>query len=103
MLVDNMAKNLGLIPSMRNYGNREIARKRFTVGEMLNGCWDSCVQPDPIYGLFSLQMQSLPALRALHMSSSNTENSGSSHVHHAFEQHERVPAPFGKSDEQWSC
>jgi hypothetical protein len=45
-----MVKNPGLILRMKSLPQGEIARKRLMVGEMLNGCWDSCVHPDPIYG-----------------------------------------------------
>lgn len=49
-LMAYMVKNPGLIPSMKSLRQGEIARKRLMVGEMLNGCWNSCIQPDPVYG-----------------------------------------------------
>ena len=44
-----MVKNPGLIPSLKSLRQGEIARKRLMVGEMLNGCWDSCIRPDLIH------------------------------------------------------
>ena len=45
-----MAKNPDLIPSVKSLRQGEIAKKRVMVGEMLNGCWESCVQPDLVHG-----------------------------------------------------
>jgi UDP:flavonoid glycosyltransferase YjiC (YdhE family) len=50
-LMAYMVKNPGLIPSMKSLREGEIARKRLMVGEMLNGCWNSCVGPDPVSGI----------------------------------------------------
>ncbi|KAE9377348.1 glycosyltransferase family 1 protein [Stipitochalara longipes BDJ] len=48
-LMAYMVKNPGLLPSIKSLRQGEIARKRLMVGEMLNGCWESCVQLDPIH------------------------------------------------------
>jgi UDP:flavonoid glycosyltransferase YjiC (YdhE family) len=49
-LMAYMVKNPGLIPSMKTLRQGEVQKKRQMVGEMLQGCWDSCIQPDPILG-----------------------------------------------------
>ncbi|KAI9163417.1 Sterol 3-beta-glucosyltransferase UGT80B1 [Paramyrothecium foliicola] len=43
-----MVKNPGLIPSMKSIADGEIQRKRIMVENMLEGCWQSCLQPDPL-------------------------------------------------------
>ena len=45
-LMAYMVKNPGLIPSMKTLKDGEIQRKRTMVAEMLNGCWESCIEPD---------------------------------------------------------
>lgn len=50
-LMAYMVKNPGLIPSVKSLRQGEIARKRHMVEEMLNGCWESCLQPDPVDGI----------------------------------------------------
>jgi hypothetical protein len=47
-LMAYMVKNPGMIPSMKSFRAGEIQHKRAMVAEMLKGCWDSCIQPDPI-------------------------------------------------------
>ncbi|CAG8060119.1 unnamed protein product [Penicillium olsonii] len=47
-LMAYMVKNPGLIPGMKTLRSGEIQRKRAMVGEMLNGCWDSCIRDDPL-------------------------------------------------------
>ncbi|CAI4216069.1 unnamed protein product [Parascedosporium putredinis] len=42
-----MVKNPGLIPSMDSLLAGEVQRKRAMVRDMLEGCWRSCVEPDP--------------------------------------------------------
>ena len=42
-----MVKNPGLIPGMKTLRQGEIQRKRTMIAEMLDGCWKSCVEPDP--------------------------------------------------------
>ncbi|KAF7596058.1 hypothetical protein BBP40_003839 [Aspergillus hancockii] len=42
-----MVKNPGLIPNMKSLKAGEITRKRAMVGEMLHGCWKSCIENDP--------------------------------------------------------
>lgn len=49
-LMAYMVKNPGLMPSMKTLRAGEIARKREMVAEMLEGCWNSCVAPDPTDG-----------------------------------------------------
>jgi UDP:flavonoid glycosyltransferase YjiC (YdhE family) len=46
-LMAYMVKNPGLIPSTKSLREGEIQRKRIMVGEMLEGCWKSCIMPDP--------------------------------------------------------
>lgn len=46
-LMAYMVKNPGLIPNMKSLKVKEIKRKRQMVAEMLNGCWRSCLDPDP--------------------------------------------------------
>ena len=45
-----MVKNPGLIPSMKTLREGEIKRKRAMITQMLNGCWKSCIEPDPKTG-----------------------------------------------------
>ncbi|KAI1379579.1 sterol glucosyltransferase [Hypoxylon crocopeplum] len=47
-LMAYMVRNPGLIPSMKSLRAGDIQKKRKMMSEMLNGCWLSCVQPDPI-------------------------------------------------------
>lgn len=47
-LMAYMVKNPGLIPSMDSLRAGDIQKKRKMVGEMLEGCWRSCVEPDPL-------------------------------------------------------
>jgi UDP:flavonoid glycosyltransferase YjiC (YdhE family) len=49
-LMSYMVKNPGLIPSMQSLRAGDISRKREMVVEMLEGCWDSCITPDPSTG-----------------------------------------------------
>lgn len=46
-LMAYMVKNPGLIPSMKSLKEGDIKRKQTMVGEMLDGCWKSCVDADP--------------------------------------------------------
>jgi hypothetical protein len=46
-LMAYMVKNPGLIPSMKSLQVKEIKKKRNMVAEMLDGCWRSCIDPDP--------------------------------------------------------
>ena len=50
-LMAYMVKNPGLIPSMKSLKQGEIQRKRLMVAEMLQGCWNSCLEPDPKSGV----------------------------------------------------
>jgi hypothetical protein len=45
-----MVKNPGLIPSIKSIRAGDIQRKRAMVSEMLDGCWKSCIEPDPESG-----------------------------------------------------
>ncbi|KAI0378519.1 glycosyltransferase family 1 protein [Hypomontagnella monticulosa] len=47
-LMAYMVKNPGLFPSMSSLRAGDIQKKRKMVSEMLKGCWDSCVKPDPV-------------------------------------------------------
>ncbi|KAI0117994.1 glycosyltransferase family 1 protein [Hypoxylon sp. NC0597] len=47
-LMAYMVKNPGLFPSMKSLRAGDIQKKRKMVSEMLVGCWDSCVKPDPV-------------------------------------------------------
>ncbi|KAG8675942.1 hypothetical protein FPOAC1_001937 [Fusarium poae] len=47
-LMAYMVQNPGLIPSMQSLRGGDIGRKRVMIREMLKGCWNSCVKPDPI-------------------------------------------------------
>ncbi|KAL9617199.1 MAG: hypothetical protein Q9160_008004 [Pyrenula sp. 1 TL-2023] len=46
-LMAYMVKNPGLIPGMKTLREGEIQRKRAMIAEMLDGCWKSCIEPDP--------------------------------------------------------
>jgi UDP:flavonoid glycosyltransferase YjiC (YdhE family) len=47
-LMAYMVKNPGLIPSIKTIQAGEIKRKTLMVREMLEGCWKSCIEPDPL-------------------------------------------------------
>ncbi|KAI2465968.1 glycosyltransferase family 1 protein [Annulohypoxylon bovei var. microspora] len=47
-LMAYMVRNPGLIPSMKSLRAGEIQKKRKMMAEILNGCWQSCIEPDPI-------------------------------------------------------
>lgn len=49
-LMAYMVKNPGLMPSMQSLQAGDIARKRKMIGEMLDGCWHSCIDPDIVDG-----------------------------------------------------
>lgn len=49
-LMSYMVKNPGLIPSMKSMQAGEITKKRAMIREMLEGCWNSCIQPDDTTG-----------------------------------------------------
>ncbi|KAF4464905.1 sterol glucosyltransferase [Fusarium albosuccineum] len=49
-LMAYMVKNPGLIPSLKSLRGGDIQKKRVMVAEMLEGCWQSCLHPDPISG-----------------------------------------------------
>ncbi|KAM0429705.1 hypothetical protein ACHAPT_006311 [Fusarium lateritium] len=49
-LMAYMVKNPGLIPSLKSLRGGDIQKKRVMVAEMLDGCWQSCLQPDPVSG-----------------------------------------------------
>jgi hypothetical protein len=46
-LMAYMVRNPGLIPNLRTLQAGEIKRKRMMVTEMLEGCWRSCIEPNP--------------------------------------------------------
>lgn len=45
-LMAYMVKNPGLIPSMKSLREGDIQRKREMIAQILNGCWQSCIEPD---------------------------------------------------------
>ncbi|KAF9730998.1 hypothetical protein PMIN03_007952 [Paraphaeosphaeria minitans] len=47
-LMSYMVRNPGLLPSLDSLKGGDIPRKRRMIHEMLQGCWDSCILPDPI-------------------------------------------------------
>ncbi|GIZ46193.1 hypothetical protein CKM354_000932900 [Cercospora kikuchii] len=49
-LMAYMLKNPGLLPSFQSIRRGDVSDKRKTILEMLEGCWDSCISPDPLSG-----------------------------------------------------
>lgn len=49
-LMAYMVKNPGLIPSMNSLRSGEIQKKRKMVAQVLDGFWNSCIQPDQLTG-----------------------------------------------------
>lgn len=49
-LMAYMVKNPGLIPNMNSLRAGDVQKKRKMVAEMLEGCWRSCLEPDPKHG-----------------------------------------------------
>ncbi|KFA51504.1 hypothetical protein S40293_10056 [Stachybotrys chartarum IBT 40293] len=47
-LMAYMVKNPGLIPSVKSLRAGDIQKKRAMMAKMLEGCWRSCIEPDPI-------------------------------------------------------
>jgi UDP:flavonoid glycosyltransferase YjiC (YdhE family) len=47
-LMAYMVKNPGLIPNIKSLRAGDVPRKRVMVGEMLEGFWKACIQPDAI-------------------------------------------------------
>ncbi|CAI7648028.1 unnamed protein product [Penicillium palitans] len=47
-LMAYMVKNPGLIPQMKSVQEGDIQRKRVMVGQILQGCWQSCIQDDSV-------------------------------------------------------
>lgn len=50
-LMAYMVKNPGLIPSVESLQEGDIKKKRVMVAEMLDGCWRSCIEDDPVSGM----------------------------------------------------
>jgi len=46
-----MVKNPGIIPKFSTIKAGDIGRKRAMIAEILEGCWKSCLEPDPDTGL----------------------------------------------------
>jgi hypothetical protein len=46
-----MVKNPGLIPSMKTLRKGDIQRKRAMMEDIIDGCWRSCISPDPSTGV----------------------------------------------------
>src|ERR1700738_3801548 len=42
-----MVNNPGIIPKFATFRDGELFRKRKMIYEMLEGCWRSCIEPDP--------------------------------------------------------
>ena len=49
-LMSYMVRNPGFIPSMKSLRTGDIQRKRAAIAEILDGCWQSCIEPDPHSG-----------------------------------------------------
>jgi hypothetical protein len=49
-LMAYMVKNPGIIPSMKSMRQGDIGKKRAMIAEMLQGCWNSCIEHDPVTG-----------------------------------------------------
>ncbi|KAL8283480.1 hypothetical protein RQP46_005583 [Phenoliferia psychrophenolica] len=49
-LMSYMVKNPGLIPGFESLVNGDIPKKRKMIGEIMNGCWRACYEPDPVSG-----------------------------------------------------
>ncbi|KAJ5727467.1 hypothetical protein N7493_005287 [Penicillium malachiteum] len=47
-LMSYMVKNPGLIPSMKSLQKGDIQKNRLMMAEILHGCWQSCLMPDPV-------------------------------------------------------
>lgn len=47
-LMAYMVKNPGLIPQVKTLRDGEIKKKQVMVAEMLDGCWKSCIEDDPL-------------------------------------------------------
>ncbi|KAH7378899.1 hypothetical protein BKA64DRAFT_736571 [Cadophora sp. MPI-SDFR-AT-0126] len=47
-LMAYMVKNPGIFPKFASIRAGDIPRKRKMIAEMLEGCWQSCIQPDPM-------------------------------------------------------
>lgn len=47
-LMAYMVKNPGLIPQMRTLRDGEVKKKQVMVAKMLDGCWKSCLDDDPV-------------------------------------------------------
>lgn len=45
-----MVKNPGILPKVESVYSGDIRKKRKMVLEMLEGCWEACIRPDPITG-----------------------------------------------------
>lgn len=50
-LMAYMVRNPGLIPSLKSLRRGDVQKKREMVAEMLDGCWRSCLEPDPVSGV----------------------------------------------------
>ncbi|KGO62065.1 UDP-glucuronosyl/UDP-glucosyltransferase [Penicillium expansum] len=46
-LMSYMVKNPGLIPSLDSVREGDIQKKQLMMAEILHGCWQSCLMPDP--------------------------------------------------------
>ncbi|OQD70782.1 hypothetical protein PENPOL_c001G00121 [Penicillium polonicum] len=46
-LMSYMVRNPGLIPSVKSVLAGDVQQKRASIAEILEGCWRSCIDPDP--------------------------------------------------------
>ena len=51
-LMAYMVKNPGIIPKFDSIRAGDISKKQKMIKQMLQGCWDSCIEPDPVTGVF---------------------------------------------------
>ena len=45
-LMSYMVRNPGLIPSMKSLWAGDVQKKRAIIAQILDGCWQSCIEPD---------------------------------------------------------
>jgi hypothetical protein len=43
-----MVRNPGIIPSLESMRQGAVGKKRRMIEEMLDGCWNACILPDPL-------------------------------------------------------
>lgn len=50
-LIAYMVENPGLLPSLQSLKDGDIQKKRTMIKDILDGCWQSCVEPDHQTGM----------------------------------------------------